>query len=79
MFVHPGESVSEVTRSNVARASVKAGWGGVSLAHLVPYKIITLRDFDGRTFEFSHPKEVLLDTQVGDCLEVKKHILEGCK
>ena len=68
-----------MTRSNIVRALKKGEAVDVRLAHLLPHAKITVREFDGRAFEFGASKEVLRDTKVGEGLEVTKHILEGCK
>jgi len=40
---------------------------------------LTIQGSDGQTYEFNAPKEVLQDKKVGDQLEVKKRLPEGCK
>ncbi len=40
---------------------------------------LTLRTADGKTFEFTGPKETLQDKKVGDRMEVTRRMPEGCK
>jgi len=40
---------------------------------------ITVQGTDGKTYEFTAPKETLQDKKVGDKLELSRRMPEGCK